>query len=353
MKSKKTKTKIKNSQRLSGQPNNPHDRFARKILGNLLYAGRFLLHYADPIVAQSVDLNNLTAAPTHQLSETLKEVISDISFAAHLHDNKFGSDVLLFLEHKSRPSRFVTLQLGTQCFLVLYFKWTETGYSENYVPSIPLMILVYNGEEEIDEEMFLQDIFPEIKENLRRYVPQFQVVVINLKRFNYNNLPGEPEIQAIAESFKRATDGTFGSHLSGILERVKSAELGEQQTLDLTTNIVRYCTWVSAITKEQLAQLLTQVFNGTEDFEMVNNIQKGLIQETLEIGEARGEKRGLEIGELRGKVNALLDILSDRFGRVPQYIIDSLNGRKDVIALKSLVVHAANCSSLDDFAADL
>ncbi|MDR1140312.1 MAG: hypothetical protein LBL62_01375, partial [Planctomycetaceae bacterium] len=131
------------------------------------------------------------------------------------------------------------------------------------------------------------------------------------------------------------------------------------------------------ITKEQLAQLLTQVFNGTEDFEMVNNIQKGLIQETLEIGEKRGERRGIEIGEargieigeargigigeargieigeLRGKVNAILDILSNRFGRVPQYIIDSLNKRNDVIALKSLVVHAANCSSLDDFAADL
>ncbi|MDR1140422.1 MAG: hypothetical protein LBL62_01930 [Planctomycetaceae bacterium] len=69
----------------------------------------------------------------------------------------------------------------------------------------------------------------------------------------------------------------------------------------------------------------------------------------IEIGEARGEKRG----ELKGKVDAILNILSNRFGQVPQYIIDSLNERKDVIALTSLVVHAANCSSLNDFAADL
>jgi hypothetical protein len=342
-------TENTDSQRLSGQPNNPHDRFARKTLGNTLYAGKFLLHYADPIVAQSVDLDNLTAAPTHQLSETLKEVISDVSFAAHLHDDKVGSDVLLFLEHKSKPSRLTPLQLAIQCLLILYFKWTEVGYSENYVPPIPLMILVYNGKEDIDVEMFFQDIFPPMKNALRRYVPQFQVVVINLKRFDYNNLPGSPEVQAIAESLKRATDGTFGSHLSGILKRVKSAKLGKQQTLDLTTNIVRYCTWVSAPTKEQLTQSITQVYDGTEGLKMVSKF----IQEALEIGEKRGEARGIEIGELKGNVDAILNILSNRFGRVPQYIIDSLNERKDVIALTSLVVHAANCSSLDDFVADL
>jgi hypothetical protein len=49
----------------------------------------------------------------------------------------------------------------------------------------------------------------------------------------------------------------------------------------------------------------------------------------------------------------ILYILSDRFGRVPQYIVDSLNERHDMIAMESLVVHAKSCSSLDDFAADL
>ncbi|MDR1052538.1 MAG: Rpn family recombination-promoting nuclease/putative transposase, partial [Planctomycetaceae bacterium] len=337
-----TKIENTNPRQPSGQPNNPHDRFARKTLGNLLYAGNFLLHYADPVVVQNVNLNNLTAAPTHQLSENLKEVLSDISFAAHLQDNECGSDVLLFLEHKSKPSRFVPLQLGAQCLLFLYAKWTETGYAENYVPPIPLMILVYNGEEDIDEEMFLQNIFPTMNDNLRQYVPQCRIVVINLKRYNYDNLPGSPEVQAIAESLKRATDGTFGEHLSGILERVKSAQLGVQQTLDLVTNIVRYCTWVTAITKEQVTQSITKTFNGTENIEMVNNMQKGMIQEALEIGEARGEARGIGIGEargieigekrgeLKGKIELILDVLGKRFGRVPQYIIDSLNERHDV-----------------------
>ncbi|MDR2705102.1 MAG: hypothetical protein LBC02_04915, partial [Planctomycetaceae bacterium] len=74
-------------------------------------------------------------------------------------------------------------------------------------------------------------------------------------------------------------------------------------------------------------------------------IKKGMIQEALEIGES--------IGELKGRINAILDILTDKFGKVPQNIVDSLNQRTDPIALMSLNVHAVNCSSLDDFAADL
>jgi hypothetical protein len=90
---------------------------------------------------------------------------------------------------------------------------------------------------------------------------------------------------------------------------------------------------------------------------MVTAIKKGIIQEGIEIGEARGiaigEARGEVRGELKGSVNSILAILNDKFGRVPKYIVNSLNQQTDPIALKSLTIHAANCSSLDEFVADL
>jgi hypothetical protein len=85
--------------------------------------------------------------------------------------------------------------------------------------------------------------------------------------------------------------------------------------------------------------------NGTESLKMLKNIQKGFIQEALEIGEKRGE--------LRSYVNLISDILNKKFGRVPKRIENSLNKRKDVIVLKALVVQAATCSSLDEFATGL
>ncbi|MDR2705088.1 MAG: Rpn family recombination-promoting nuclease/putative transposase [Planctomycetaceae bacterium] len=327
------------------KPNNPHDRFARKTLGNPLYAADFLKHYVDPIVAQYVHLDRLVAAPTHYLSDELKEVILDVAFTAHLHDEAGGSEVLMFLEHKSKPSLFVPLQVGAHCFFSLYFGWTATGYLETYQPSIPLMFLIYNGNEEIDEEMFFQDIFKEIPKPLQRYIPQFEIFVINLKRFFYGKLPGKPETKAIAESFKRATDGTFTDHLDEILKQIKDANLNKQQTLDLTTSITRYCTWTNHITSEEIVQSITKVFNGTEGLEMATTIKKGILQE--------GFENGFENGELKGLVKGILYLLNDKFGQVPQDIVDSLNQRTDEIALKSLLIHAANCSSLDEFVADL
>ncbi|MDR2754916.1 MAG: hypothetical protein LBC20_04355 [Planctomycetaceae bacterium] len=82
---------------------------------------------------------------------------------------------------------------------------------------------------------------------------------------------------------------------------------------------------------------------------MANTIQKGILQEGFELGEAHG----IEIGELKGRVNIIMDILRDRFGQVPSHIVDSLNQRTDVIALKSLTVHAAACSLLTNFTEDL
>ncbi|MDR1141564.1 MAG: hypothetical protein LBL62_07715 [Planctomycetaceae bacterium] len=79
--------------------------------------------------------------------------------------------------------------------------------------------------------------------------------------------------------------------------------------------------------------------------EMKTTIIKGFIQEAIEIGEERGE--------LKGYVNAILAILRKKFTQVLRNIVDSLNRRTSVIALESLVIHAATCSSLDDFAADL
>jgi hypothetical protein len=326
------------------KPSNPHDRFAKKTVGNPLYASDFLKHYADPIVAKHVNLDHLQKAPTNFLSEQLKEIFLDISFVSRLHDANSGSEVLMFLEHKSKPNKYVALQLWTQASLALYCDWTAAGYSdstEKFVPKIPLMLVLYNGDEEISEELFFQDIFKNIPAELRQFVPQFKIILINLKHFDYHHLPGNFVTQAIVESLKRATDGTFAEFFVRILELVKAACLGTQQTFNLTDTITRYCTWTSGTSSEQIVQSITKVFKGSEGIEMATTIQKGILQE------------GIEIGELKGKVDSILTFLRARFKQVPQHIVDSLNRRTDAIALESLVVLAATCSSLDEFAAEL
>jgi hypothetical protein len=55
-------------------------------------------------------------------------------------------------------------------------------------------------------------------------------------------------------------------------------------------------------------------------------------------------------GEARGKAETLLKILRARFKRVPKDVEKTIRAMTDPIALDSWAVHAATCSSMDDFA---
>ena len=128
---------------------NPHDRFCRRTVFHPLYASDFLKSYGDPILSKHIDLDHLHEAPTTHLSDELKEMLMDASLTTRLRDTNSMSEVLLHLEHKSRPSRTVALQLLAEVGLSLHFRWLLSNRPEsgNFVPPIPIMVVVYNGSE--------------------------------------------------------------------------------------------------------------------------------------------------------------------------------------------------------------
>ena len=235
------------------RPTNPHDRFCRQTAFHPLYAPDFLKSYGDPVLAKYVDLDNLHEAPTTHLSGELKEIIMDASLTTRLLDTQSMSEVILHLEHKSRPSKTVVVQLLAEVGLSLHLHWVINNRPElgNYTPPIPLMIVVYNGQEDWDGEIRFQDLLPHLPEELREYVLQFRIIFINLRRFKYGNLPGKPETRAIVESLMRATDGTFCDHLPSVFQHVAESELGERGRLDLTKYIVSYCSWAAGAFSER------------------------------------------------------------------------------------------------------
>jgi hypothetical protein len=94
---------------------------------------------------------------------------------------------------------------------------------------------------------------------------------------------------------------------------------------------------------------ITSTFKGQEGINMTETIQKSIIQEGIEIGEARGEARGkAEAGR-----NLVLRFLRAKFKNIPKEIEESVLGMSDPIALESLAEHAATSVTLDEFATAL
>jgi hypothetical protein len=70
---------------------------------------------------------------------------------------------------------------------------------------------------------------------------------------------------------------------------------------------------------------------------------------TLEEQYVKGEING----KIKTSVSMILKILNNRFRKVPDSIIRSLNLYTDLIALDSLAESALNCETLEDFEQDL
>ena len=318
-----------------------HDRFAKKYLQYTAIASDLLQFYADPIVGEYVDVDALQPAPTHGISDELKEVIMDISFVARLRDAEARSEVLFALEHKSSPSPMVALQVGTQAFLALYTSWTDAEYTDakNFELPIPIMVVLYHGTENWAEKVIqFQDLFKNIPSALRDMVPRFNVLVINLRRFQYGKLPGRPVTQAFVESLKRATDGTFAEKLDSVFRHIRDADLEKSLKWDFVQTISSYCSRNVGLIKEHLKQTILKVFEGQEGIEMAETIPDGLL------------KDGIVIGEIRGKIESIMTVLFTRFKSVPLPITESLSLMTDITALDSLLSFAVTCDSLDEFA---
>jgi len=323
-----------------------HDYFGRKTIGDPLIASDLLRYYSNPVVAEHVDLDNLQAEPTQFFGPTNlitgpKEVRLDVPYIAHLRDAAWKSEVLMVFEHKSSPSQAIALQLGVQAMLSLYKRWTDAGRPasfQNFRVPITLMVLVYCGAEDWVNEISFQDIYKYIPEALRPFVPQFRLIVINLRKFNYDNLPGRPETQAVVETMKRAFDETLAEHLPGILSRFEAVQL-DDRILELTGTIAWYSGCATVIEPQQVVEAVTNVIKGKKGVEMAQTIQRGIFQEGIAIGIAVGEARG-----------AVLAFLRARFKSVPQDIEETVRSMTDLIALKSLAIHAETCESLNEFA---
>ena len=116
------------------------------------------------------------------------------------------------------------------------------------------MVLLYCGEEELSGEIIcFQDMFEHIPEALKPLVPQFYLIVINLRRFDYANLPGKPETQAVVETMKRGIDGTLAEHFPDVVGRLAVIPI-DDRIMDLIAHISWYSGRVTDIAPEKIIE---------------------------------------------------------------------------------------------------
>jgi len=326
---------------------NPHDRFARKTMGDPLIAADLLRHYTDPVIAKYVDLDGLKPEPTQNFGKEFQELFKDIAFASHLIDKKGKAEVLIIAEHKSKPEPFVLLQLMVYLTLSWYKRWNDAGRPQStkkFRLPLPVLVILYNGKEKWDDEPDIKSLVSPVPPELEPFVPQVKALFIRLNQFDKHNLPGKPETQAVVEAMIRATDGTFVAGLESVIGHFKGSSL-DDRIRELIRDIVHYCGWVEVTPHDEVDKAIINVIKGQEGIKMSQTVKKG-IWET-------GWENGVAAGEVRGGAKAVLTILRAKFKKVPKGVENAIRQMTDPIALESLTVHAVHSETLDEFATAL
>ncbi len=116
---------------------NPHDKFFKKIFGDLAVAKDFLNNYLPEKIMGIIDIDTLEPQKDSHIDEELKESFSDLLFKANIN-NREGYLYLLF-EHKSYPNRGCCFPAVKICGENLgYQNWRNWPVAGNYpAGSIP------------------------------------------------------------------------------------------------------------------------------------------------------------------------------------------------------------------------
>jgi len=323
--------------------NNPHDRFARKTMRDPLIAGDLLRHYTEPVIAQYVDLDNLKPEVTENFGKEFQVFVKDIAFASHLIDKKGKAEVLIVMEHKSKPEPFVLLQLLVYLVLSWYKRWQDAGRPQStkkFRLPMPVLVVLYNGQEKWEGDLDIKSLVSSVPPELEPFIPTVKVLFIRLNQFDKRNLPGKPETQAVVESMIRATEGTFVAGLESVIGRFKGVSL-DSRIEELIEDIVRYCNWVEEVTPGEVDRAIKNAIKGQEGIRMSQAVKavKKAIWAT-----------GYESGVAEGSARTIVRILTRRFRKVSKPVKDKVSSITDIDRLEELADQAVDCKSLDEFA---
>ena len=324
---------------------NPHDRFARKVVGDPKIAADLLRHYTEPVIGKHVDLDNLKPEPKEIFGEKFQELRKDIAFASHLIDKKGKAEVLIVMEHKSKPEPFVLLQLLVYLVLSWYKRWKDAGRPQStkkFRLPMPVLVVLYNGKDKWDGELDIKSLVSSVPAELEPYIPQVKVLHIRLNQFDKQNLPGKPETQAVVEAMIRATEGTFVAGLESIFGRFKDLSLDDRIS-ELIEDIVQYCGLVEEVTHEHVDKAIKNVIKG----EGIN------MSQAVKAVRKAFEDIARESYIAEGKAGTIVRILTRRFRTVSKPVKDKVISIMDIDRLDELTDQAVDCKSLDEFAKSL
>ena len=155
-------------------PHQPHDRYARYVLGISKVASDLIRLSVPPAMADSIDMSTLTLSQESFVDEQMMKHLADVCYTAQ---SKNGTSVRvnILFEHKSeQPETAVYFQFLRY---IVQIHSAELKHSRKATVVIP--VLLFHGAQPFKKER-MEDLFTDYSEEFREAIPHYIYYVADM-----------------------------------------------------------------------------------------------------------------------------------------------------------------------------
>lgn len=271
---------------------NPHDKFFKETLGNVVVAKDFLNQYLPKNIMQVIDVNTLEPQKDSFINEELQENFSDLLFKVNINE-KEGFIYFLF-EHKSYTSKATAFQLLKYMTEIWEAKMKKED--ENALPMI-IPLVIYHGKSNWNVKTQLGDMikgFHDLPSDIQGYIPNFEYLLYDITRYSDEEIKGQAQLRILLTIFR----DIFTKDNEGLRESIYRAvsylrELDDKQTgLEYLETLMRYIFSAGKnLTKKDMDKIIQEI---ETTYPEGSEIAMTLAERFREEGKEEGIKKSIE-----------------------------------------------------------
>lgn len=322
---------------------NPHDKFFKETFSRLNIARDFFAHHLPKPVVQTLDLSTLALQSgsfvDHDLQEQFADLLYQVTLADASHETAY---IYLLLEHKS----YADPQTPFQVLRYLVRIWERDVREQKPLrPIVP--VVVYHGRGQWRIPTNFGKTFSG-HESLRPYWPQFNYELRDLSHLNDEEIVGAFDLQIALLTLKYITTPELREHLPDILHMFRELADAESAVEYMETVLYYIGNAARHLTEPEIFTIVQESL-ANEGNEIMQTLAEVWLERGREEGLEQGLEQGLQEGRMRTLQDAVLDLVTIRFGPVAEEVEMKIRDVEDNATLQQLHRLAATAVSLDTF----
>ncbi len=328
----------------------PHDRLVKSFLTEPDLASDLFKNYLGDEWVELVDFDSLKGESTETVDRGLSELHADLRFSAKFKDSDEELKVFLFLEHQSRPDRFMSFRLLRYVCAAYQQHLEAVGENKDTTFPFPLAVVLHHGKSPWKKVLPMRELI-DCKPGMAMDILQLPICLIDLARIPGDQLRGHPAVCALLDSLQSASAGRLPERVVDIFSRLQNVrEEGKLKSWSMA--LATYYFAMQGKVQESLDSLLQalgRLYGIREAEKMTTTFAQSWIEEGIAIGKAEGKAEGITEGEAAGQLKSVMLILESRFGDIPAATQKKLASLRDARRIEKMVKLAATCQSLKEF----